>query len=263
MPVIPPKASWREPMRDLYDDYFASHDYEVRYPRPNEGTWAFLRRGGILQSRHLLDLGCGNGRYAVPLLQAGRMHLVACDISQSAIEQLDLRLKGLGMRDRAQLHVGELASLPADHSFDAVVMMFGVLSHLGLRDQRLQALRDLRGRMTPSGLLALSVPCIWRRRPLEILRAWWRAPGRSPEDIAFQRRIAGQIRTFYYHLYSPRTLRQELAETGWTIRALEAESLLPEWLVTQSPRWSRLDTTLAAHIPAALGYGIRVLAQAS
>lgn len=254
-------SSWQEPLRELYDRYYDSHDYDARYPRPNAGTWRFLTSHGFLSSDLLLDLGCGSGRYAVPLLQAGPMWLVGCDISGVAIARLDQRLRALGLRDRAQLLAGSLASLPPQMQFDAIVMLFGVLSHLGSRVQRIEALRDLRRRITPGGRLALSVPCIWRRRPLEVLWAWFRAPGAIPEDIRFERWIAGSKRSFYYHLYSPHTLRQELAEAGWALCALEAESLLPEWLVTQWPALSRLDDALARRLPAALGYGLRALAR--
>lgn len=255
-----PPASWQEPLRELYDCYYGSQDYDTRYPRPNAGTWRFLCDHGFLGADLLLDLGCGSGRYAVPLLQSGQMWLVGCDISAVAIERLDQRLRELGLRDRAQLMACSLASLPPQMQFDAIVLLFGVLSHLGTRVQRVQALRDLRGRIAPGGRLALSVPCLWRRRPLEVLRAWLRAPGGACGDISFERWIDGRWRTFFYHLYTPRTLREELAEAGWSLSVIEAESLLPEWLVTQWPVFSRIDDILARRLPAALGYGLRALA---
>lgn len=256
-----PPASWQEPLRELYDRYYDSQDYEARYPRPNPGTWRFLCEHGFLDSDLMLDLGCGSGRYAVPLLQSGGMWLVGCDISGVAIERLDRRLRALQLRDRAMLQTGNLASLPPHLQFDAIVLLFGVLSHLGTRVQRIDALRDLRSRISPDGRMALSVPSIWRRRPLEVLRTWMRSPLHVPQDICFDRWIAGHRRTFFYHLYSPRSLRQELAEAGWEVIAIEAESFLPEWLITQWSSLSRPDDLLAGWLAPSLGYGIRVVAR--
>ncbi len=80
-------------------------------------------------------------------------------------------------------------------------------------------------------------------------------------DIEFTRMISGLPQTFDYHLYTVRGLRADLADAGWAVRCLEAESLLPEWLITQWPSLGRLDRWVQRFLPAALGYGIRVAAQ--
>ena len=84
----------------------------------------------------------------------------------------------------------------------------------------------------------------------------------APGDIEYTRRISGQAQTFFYHLYSLSRLREDLAEGGWRVESVEAECLLPEWLVTQYRVFSRLDARLQRLLPAALGYGIRVAARA-
>ncbi len=253
-------AGWRQAMRTLYDEYFASQDYVRRYPRPNAGTLDFLWRHGLYRAERVLDLGCGNGRYAIPVLEAGARALVGCDISQSAIEQFALQLQGHPERARARLVVGGLESVPQADRFDRALMLFGVLSHVGPRHDRVTVLRRLRERMAPGGALVLSVPSVWRRRPGAVARSLLCERGTDTGDIRFSRHIAGHEQTFLYHLYTLSGLRAELDEAGWRLAACEAESLLPEWLVTQSAVAGWLDRRLQPLVPAALGYGIRAVA---
>jgi SAM-dependent methyltransferase len=248
-------------MRALYDAYFASRDYDQRYPEPNRGTLDFLRRHGAMHGADVLDVGCGNGRYAIPWLQEAPGRLTGCDISAAALQSFARKVQGSVLADRVRLVHGGVETLNPETPFNAVLLMFGVLSHVHPRQERQALLRRLRELGTADCRLFLSVPSIWRRRPLELLAS---LRGRNREafgDIHFSRWIAGQMQTFYYHLYSLRGLRTELASAGWTMVAAEAESVLPEWWITRSARLGQLDHRLQPWCPAALGYGIRALAQ--
>lgn len=267
----PPPQDPRDPvqkaMQRLYDHYFLVRDYQRRYPAPNEGTLAFLFRHGAAQARTVLDFGCGDGRYAVPLLESTQAHVTGYDISAQALAQLQQRLAALGLAQRATLLHGPLPSLQAAGPQDLVLMLFGVLSHVGDRAARLAALRQARAVLQPQGRLLLSVPTLGRRRPFEALAAWLRrrtgraqGPQAEPGNILFSRRLGGVPHEFFYHLYSLGELQQELAEAGFEMTACEAESVLPEWLVTQYRWLGRLDAGFARALPARLGYGMRVCA---
>lgn len=251
----------RDHMRALYDAYFASPDYESRYPAPNTGTMAFLRRHGAMGCRQVLDFGCGNGRYAIPFLEASQAALTGCDISAEAIQSFGRRLARSDLAARVELVTGGLEAIPDGRRFDAQLLLFGVLSHVGRKAQRVALLRQLRALAAPDCKLFLSVPSIWRRRPLELLRSIFDPARETFGDIHFGRHIAGARRSFFYHLYTPARLRRELAEAGWTLVTCEAESILPEYLVTASALTDRLDRLAQPVVPAALGYGIRALAR--
>ena len=256
-----------EAMTDLYDRYYTSHEYEKRYPKPNQGTLHFLFDNGAKEAKDILDFGCGNGRYALPLLQQTNARLTGFDISHAAIAELSRFLQNNPHAERMRLFDGDAQILNGQGDYDMVMLMFGVLSHVGDHTARLATLKQLRSLMRPEGKLVLSVPSIFRRRPLELFAAHWqrmtgkaRDTQKEPGNILFTRNIDKQAHQFFYHLYSVAGLRAELQEAGFTITTLSPESLLPEWMITQHDLLGKLDEALLPLLPAALGYGIRAVA---
>lgn len=248
-----------------YDLYYASGHYEERYPVPNPSTLAFLLAQGLQHAKALLDLGCGNGRYGLALLQKGCQALTCCDPSQGALAELRRHLEGHPGRDRVRLVRGGVEALGSEDRFDGFLMLFGVLGLLGDREHRVGTLRALRTRCLPGAQLVLTVPSAWRRMPGPRLRAWWQglmnpAAGPGGRDIRLQRHFGGRSHDFHYHLFEVGGLRQELAEGGWRLVLLEAESVLPESWVCRHPWLARLDARLRPCTPAFLGYGMRALA---
>jgi len=254
-------------MTELYDHYFTSHEYDQRYPKPNRSTLKFLFEQGAGEARDILDYGCGSGRYALPLLQTTQSRLTCFDISSAAIAELSRFIQDHPAAARVRLVAGHAERLDSLGDYDLVIMLFGVLSHIGDRTARVAALQQLRRLMRPEGRLILSVPSVFRRRPVELLKAHLlRTTGRARHtqkesgNIVFTRHIDRGPRQFFYHLYSVAGLRAELMEAGFRITALAPESLLPEWMVTQSSWLGKVDEGLLPLLPAALGYGIRAVA---
>jgi ubiquinone/menaquinone biosynthesis C-methylase UbiE len=52
-----------------YDQYFSSRLYEQRYPRPTRRAWPSCIGQIDALGKRVLDVGCGNGRYAETLLE--------------------------------------------------------------------------------------------------------------------------------------------------------------------------------------------------
>lgn len=261
-------------MQKLYDSYFASHDYARRYPVPNPATLRFLmEQGQAAQAAAILDVGCGDGRYAMALMDATEARITGCDISSGALEEFASRLQGRSDAHRVCLVHGQAQDIAlinadgADTRHDLSLLLFGVLSHAGEQPARIAMLQAIAQQTKPGGLLLLTVPSIFRRRPLEIIRAVWRKLTGSAlrhaqvGDIEFARIIDGKKQEFFYHLYSVSNLKLDLARSGWQLQSTSAESLLPEWLITQHAWIARLDGWIRPWLPAALGYGIRAVAR--
>ena len=277
MGSLPTSASSVAPvqaMQKLYDSYFASHDYARRYPVPNPATLRFLmEQGHAARAAAILDVGCGDGRYALALLDATQARITGCDISSAALEEFASRLQLRLDEHRVCLVHGQAQDIAlinadgADTRHDLSLLLFGVLSHAGEQPARIAMLKAIAQQTKPDGLLLLTVPSILRRRPLEIIRAVWRKLTASKlqheqmGDIEFARVIAGEKQEFFYHLYSVSDLKRDLALSGWELQSTEAESLLPEWLITQHAWIARLDGLIRPLLPAVLGYGIRAVAR--
>jgi SAM-dependent methyltransferase len=254
-------------MRDIYDYYYTSHEYSRRHPKPNNSTLKFLFSNGAGVAGNILDYGCGNGRYAIPLLQRTQAHLTGYDISQSAINEFASFLEEGQLTARTKLICSNSAELQQHGPYDLIMMLFGVLSHIGSLPERLKTLRLMRSLITENGRLILTVPSLFRRRPLELLRATVsRANGtatdplKEPGNIFFTRNIANKEIDFFYHLYTVKGLKEELQEAGFVICSLSPESLLPEWLITQFELFEKIDAALLPLLPVSLGYGICVAA---
>lgn len=97
-----------------------------------------------------LYIGCGNGRNYLPLV-AGGLDLVGLDISEVALEQLAARAP----ERAADLVQGDLAALPADAAFSAVVGI-QVFQHGREREAHAHMAEALR-RVLPGGLFCLRV----------------------------------------------------------------------------------------------------------
>ena len=255
-------------MRVLYDRYFKSADYQRRYPQPNQSTLAFVMRHGCASGGPILDMGCGNGRYSMALLQLTQSHITACDISSMALCELETHLATIGpaSKERVSMLHCSVDQLPAGQAYSLLLLLFGVLSHAGARSDRIAMLQSLRSSASNDARLILSVPSMWRRRPLELLQSLFNRKGAYENpwqlgDIRFSRQIDGQPLQFFYHLYTLSQLRTELHEAGWEMLATEPESALPEWLITQHPLVEKIDRVLQILLPSSLGYGIRVAAR--
>ncbi len=238
-------------VRDPYDRYFASGTYDRRYPRPNPRVLAHIRRL-LPPDAHVIDYGCGSGRYLVPL----RPHLrlaAGFDICPTALGLLRNRLAAGGGAPVAVLgpEACTLGHHVARHGpADLVLCLFGVLSHVTPRSARAALLTRLRGMLGPGGRLVVSVPNRQRRFKQEQRAA---VPG---AEIHYRRHIAGGSIELPYQLFDPARLAEELSAAGFAPEGVWAESTLPESWLTGGGVARLVDAGLTPFCPPRWGYGI-------
>lgn len=251
-------------MEGAYDLYYRSGVYERRYPAPNRETLALVARLVAEGRPHVLDFGCGSGRYAVPLALQQRVRLLAYDPCETGIARLRHRADAAGIGSSIRTVSGSLAELrrvaAQEGPVDLALMLFGVLGHIRFRAERLHHLRVVRDLMAPRAQLVVGVPNALRRFQRE-QRMPWSDPGpREPGDIFYDRVLSSSSIRLFYHLYRPGELEGELSEAGFTPLSTVAESILPEWLIARGRVPAAVDAALRAVTPTRFGYGFLTVA---
>lgn len=104
--------------------------------------------------QRVLDVGCGGGREAVPLARLGLL-VVAMDFIYAMVQAA--RGHTVEKGQSAAFVVGDLAALPfRDASFDGVVMLQQVITHVPSRAGRIDVLRAARRILRPGGKLVVT-----------------------------------------------------------------------------------------------------------
>lgn len=123
-------------------------DYEQRVR-----SQAVLARLAPVRGDMVLDIGCGNARDIVPILEAGAS-IVGVDLSEGMIAQARLDLAAAGQHG-AVLEVGDASRLRfADASFDKVLCS-EVIEHIPDADA---AIGEMARVLKPGGMLVISTP---------------------------------------------------------------------------------------------------------
>jgi ubiquinone/menaquinone biosynthesis C-methylase UbiE len=108
---------------------------------------------GSFCNGHLLDAGCGSGKYSIPLQKRG-FDVIGVDVSPGALE---LAAKGSECRKQdIKFLAADICHLPfPDASFD-VIWCYGVLQHL-MSEERELAINEFRRLLRRGGILFIEV----------------------------------------------------------------------------------------------------------
>ena len=102
--------------------------------------------------REVLEVGCGLGNLLIPLLRRG-LWVTGLDVEPEAVAGCRRQLARHNLSTRV-MH-GDVRTLAADASYDAVLLMRGLVSLLEVEGEQLDALRRVRRALRPGGLLVL------------------------------------------------------------------------------------------------------------
>jgi tRNA (uracil-5-)-methyltransferase TRM9 len=263
----------RVPIMESYDHYYGSGLYDARYPRPNPPTYRSAMRLARESSR-ILDFGAGSGRYTMPFLRATNAFVCAYDISADACRALELQAADV---DAQRLLVtADLDAVRSAGPYDLVVALFGVLSHIEERENRIAVLASIRSLLSREGQFLLTVPQALRRFPLHVssdgrgsestgapsagARARRYFPSARP--VIYRHHVERQERPFPYYLFSRRELTAELSAAGLALEVLESDSILPERRLVRAPALTPVDDLLCRLLPTWAGYGLRAICRA-
>jgi hypothetical protein len=155
--------------------------------------------------------------------------------------------------------------------YDLVISLFGVLSHIEVAENRIDALNSMRSMLTAHGRLLLTVPNAVRRFPSHTSSAGQVSQSRrgsyvrartgryypAARQVTYRHTLDNAERLFPYYLYSRRQLASDLAAAGFAVEVLQADSILPERNLARSPVLAPVDDLLRLLLPSRAGYGLR------
>lgn len=179
----PDTGSWNAQQRAFYNSrdhkrmWFVDGSYFV-----NNALAHFLSFAQLDRTATILEIGCGAGRYTIPLVQLG-YSVTAIDISERMLSKLREDADQLGLeQERLRLHCGDVDDLSAldGNQFDAIIG-FNVLHHLS---DLPACVENLSPHLSVSGLMAFLEPNA--ANPLHavdtILDRGWKAEGNKSKS---------------------------------------------------------------------------------
>jgi len=191
-----PAADDLQAVYDRIADHFAK-TREYAWPEVESFISDEADRCGSLG--RALDLGCGNGRHAQALAEAGG-DVVGLDVSRGLLAEARQRAIERGF-DIDLVH-GEAARLPFIDDLFSQVVYVATLHHLRTREARQQSLSAVGRVLAPGGRGLVS--------------AWSTAHDRFEADEGFDTTVdwtlpGGKTVGRYYHIYDPEEFRADLA----------------------------------------------------
>ncbi len=148
--------------------------------------WAF-KKVCPRKVEKILDVGCGNGRFLLPLVRRGYT-VTGIDISKDMLEECNRRLQKQKLK--ADLICQDLETADFDSEYDAVICMDSVICYQLETEKIIDALKRFRRALCPQGILILEN---WN------MLAQWRLFGEthSYEYTSKKRKIQWQERDWY------------------------------------------------------------------
>lgn len=135
---------------DVYDQWYA----DVTDVATTVDTLARLSGGG-----HLLELGVGTGRIALPLAQrlSGPARIVGVDASASMLQRMAEKATGLPaeVRDRIVARLGDMKDPAPGGPFSVVFCTFNTFFNLPDPQAQMECLRNATASLAPGGAVVL------------------------------------------------------------------------------------------------------------
>ena len=221
---------------DSYDTLYQDKDYSAECDLIEKQFHDYCP-GGV---RTVLDLGCGTGNHAVPLVERGYT-VTGIDRSAEMLARAEKKAATLANSGNLTLQCGDIRDLHLDKKFDAVLIMFAVLGYQLSNEDVIATLMTARRHLSPGGLLVFDVwygPAVLSDRPSQRVKVVNTDSGqvlRTSSGVLDTRRHLCHVNYLLWVLEGERLVRS--VEETHTMRyffPLELEFLLQSTGFTQT-----------------------------
>ena len=171
------------------------------------------------------DIGCGNGRHIFPCSNNCRK-VIGLDISRELLYIVKKKLNENKIRNINLIH-SDFTNIPIKNDALDAVLFIASLHNIRGRENRIQALRELKRVLKINGRAIISVWSRWQDKYRKQFINKWIFRGRSSEfgDINIYWRQHGLDIPRFYHLYSKREFQMDLKKAGLEIIELRGKKL--------------------------------------
>jgi len=221
-------------VRAVYDQIAGEYDERIPGTGPADeiftNTEMEFLLGKITAGEQVLDMGCGTGRFTVPLAQRGAQ-VTGLDLSEAMLAVAASKLDEAGLR--ADMRQGDMACLPfPDGSFDTVTSMLALM-HIPLKD-RPAVFREVSRVLKPGGRMLLCV----KNSVFERLFKGDRFASVDVTDVEDKKLIFTETSDGVeydapWYSFAPDDLVALFARAGMTVSHLRGNSPISVWLATE------------------------------
>ena len=243
-PQVVPEASTEQQkmaVRAVYEELAGEYDVRIPGETPADDRFTATEMEFVLAraaaTDHVLDMGCGTGRFTVPLAERAA-RVTAFDLSRSMLGVCEQKLRERSLS--ADIREGDMASLPfADESFDLVTSMLALM-HIPVADRPAvfaQAARVLK----PGGRLVIGV----KNSVFERMFAGDRFATVDLTDVEHKQLIftntkAGKTFSAPWYSFAPDDITRLCASAGLQVVTLRGNTPLSVWLADEILRDARI-----------------------
>ncbi len=137
-----------------YDKIARFYDLDMGCYEDDIGFYVQLARGA---NGPVLDLGCGTGRLARAIAEAG-LRIDGLDSSERMLSLAERRLREAGLFDNARLIKGDAGQFDLGRRYGLVIFAMNSFMHLATASRQLACLRSVRRHLRPGGLFVMDLP---------------------------------------------------------------------------------------------------------
>jgi ubiquinone/menaquinone biosynthesis C-methylase UbiE len=233
-PTPPILEQEKQTVKQVYN--VIADEYDLRFSaetpndkRFNEMEMTFIL-GKLKAGDEVLDMGCGTGRFTVPMAEKVRK-VTGLDLCPAMIEKAREKTMQRGLD--VEFREGDMTSLPfADNSFDVVTSMVALM-HIPL-EQRQNAFSEAARVLKPGGKMIINV----KNTAFEKLCPVDRFVGVDVTDVenkqlVFTQNRTGNDLTTNWYSFSPEDLNRLFSTAGLSLVHMRANIPIFAWLANE------------------------------
>jgi ubiquinone/menaquinone biosynthesis C-methylase UbiE len=221
-------------VRGVYERIAKEYNHRIPGRTPCDHRFTETEMNFLLGRVHagdrVLDMGCGTGRFTVPMAEHGA-DVTGLDISPSMLSQLEATARDRGAR--VSTCEGDMADLPFDDDrFDVVTSMLALM-HIPVEDRQ-QVFLEVARVLKPGGRFVLGV----KNEQFERLSHVDRFASMDITDVRNKQLIFtetrdGQILSAPWHSFAPDDLERLTALAGLRIVTMRGNSTIAAWIADE------------------------------